>query len=135
MDGYDATKKKEIIGVDHLQRAHDFIDQISEIVTKFQFEFNTADVRKQMCYELKYFFDSNFDEYWQKVSGLHSQELTFVDMTTVEMVGGLIDPNGMSSYQIGISIKKSEPIPFSDFITEYFGVEAVRDRKIKEILF
>ena len=55
-------------------------------------------------------------------------------MTTNEMANGLLDSSGRSTYQIGISIGNFKPVPFSDFITEHFGMEAVRDRKIKEIL-
>lgn len=110
--------------MNHSQKAHDFINQITDIIAKFQWEFNNYDVRKQMCYELNYLFDTKFDEYWQKMSGLYPQDITFIDMTADKMEG----------YQIGISIKNSEPIMLSVFITEHFGIKAVRDRKIKDII-
>lgn len=113
--------------MNHLERAHEFINQISELIAKFQWEFNTTEVRRQMCYELKALFDINFDEYWQQISGLYPVDLTFIDLTTPKVVD-------QGQYHIGISIRGGEPIPFSDFITEHFGMEAVRDRKIKEIL-
>ena len=113
--------------MNHLKKAHDFINKISELIAKFQFEFKTHQIRSQMCYELKSLFDIEFDEYWQKISGLYPSDLNFLDITTPEVVD-------QGQYHIGVSIKNGETIPFSDFITEHFGIEAVRDRKIKEIL-
>ena len=113
--------------MNHLEKAHHFINQISELIDKFQWEFNTHEVRLQICHELKLLFNLEFDEYWQQISGLHPSELEFIDLTTPEIVN-------QSQYYIGVIIRGDKTIPFSDFITEYFGMEAVRDRKIKEIL-
>ncbi len=120
--------------MDHLKRSHDFIDEISEVVALFQFEFNTQEVRLSMCHHLHQLFEIKFDDYWQSITGIHSSDFKFVDLTTNDMVDGLVEPDGRSTYQIGVSIRGSEPIPFSDFITEHFSIDAVRDRKIKEIL-
>lgn len=113
--------------MDHLQKAHDFINQITEVITQYQWEFNTLDVRLKICHDLELLFNLGFDEYWQKSTGIHPSDLKFVDLTTNEIVN-------QNQYAIGICIKGSEPIPFSDFITEYFGRESVRDRMIKEVL-
>lgn len=113
--------------MNHLEKAHHFINQISELIGKFQWEFNTHEVRLQICHELKILFDLEFDEYWQHISGLHPNDLNFIDLTTPEIVN-------QSQYYIGVVIRDEKTIPFSDFITEHFGIEAVRDRKIKEIL-
>lgn len=120
--------------MDHLEKSHEFISEITDIISRFQWEFNTHEVRSQICHMLKELFNIKFDDYWQSITGIKPQDITFVDMTTNDMVNGLVDSSGRSTYQIGISIKNSEPVPFSDFITEHFGMEAVRDRKIKEIL-
>lgn len=61
--------------MNHLEKAHHFINQISELIAKFQWEFNTHEVRLQMCHELKLLFNLEFDEYWQQISGLHPSEL------------------------------------------------------------
>ena len=111
--------------MNHLEKAHHFINQISELIAKFQWEFNTHEVH--VCHELKLLFDLEFDEYWQQISGLHPSELEFIDLTTPEIVN-------QSQYYISVIICGDRTIPFSEFITEYFGMEAVRDRKIKEIL-
>lgn len=113
--------------MDHLQRSHEFINQITEVITRYQWEFNTLDVRLAICHDLELLFSLSFDEYWQSVTGLHPSDLKFVDLTTDEIVN-------QNSYYIGVCIKGSEPIPFSDFITEHFGRESIRDRKIKEVL-
>lgn len=127
MDCDDPTIKKEIIFLNHLEKSQIFINNIAELIGRFQWEFNTKDTRNQICYNLKSLFDSTFDEYWQEVSGLNPNDLTFVDLSTID----LIDQN---TYQIGVSILGCEPIPFSDFITEHFGIVSVRDRKIREVL-
>jgi hypothetical protein len=113
--------------MDHLKRSNDFIDLISEVISRYNWEFNTHGIRNRMCNDLKSLFDYEFDEYWQQISDIHPNDLSFIDLTTPEIVN-------QSQYHIGVSIRNQDPIPFSDFITEYFGRESIRDRKIKEIL-
>lgn len=113
--------------MNHLERANHFINKISDLIAKFQWDFNTHEVRLQICNELKYLFNLEFDEYWQQISGLYPDELEFIDLTTPEIIN-------QNQYYIGVVICGEKTIPFSDFIKEYFRIESVRDRKIKEIL-
>lgn len=119
--------------MNHLERSHDFVNKINELIYKFHYEFNTHTIRSQICCELKSLFIIEFDEYWQKISGLHPSDFNFLDNFSNVTASDMINYSGPGHCIIGVSIKNGDLIPFLDFINEYFGKEAVRDRKIKDL--